>query len=268
MAVALGRAGLRPALAPGALRRRDRRHGSEGRHKTRRQIPGMDTDPLAWRNVRDLSHRPLGFRRALRQQRLASGMSAALLQGRVGQRRRDGPRGRESPRNQGRRRGGDPLWRSLAFRSDAPIQWSGPGSAPALARLRPQACWRDRRRRRLQRRAPAHNVVTLDLGRMSVRRIGSSGRLSPATAGLFALEGKAEELAPESEVGAKASTRRQWRASSRPGRPQSATPMRGPWSSTRTLASAATLASSPASRKTTCLRSGRTKSAGAAICIG
>ena len=39
---------------------------------------------------------------------------------------------------------------------------------------------------------------------MSVRRIGSSGRLSPATAGLFALEGKAEELAPESEVGANA----------------------------------------------------------------
>ena len=41
---------------------------------------------------------------------------------------------------------------------------------------------------------------------MSVRRIGSSGRLSPATAGLFALEGKAEELAPESEVGAEASS--------------------------------------------------------------
>ncbi|MFZ0600241.1 MAG: 4Fe-4S dicluster domain-containing protein [Roseiarcus sp.] len=39
---------------------------------------------------------------------------------------------------------------------------------------------------------------------MSVRRIGLSGRLSPATAGLFALEGKAEELAPESEVGAEA----------------------------------------------------------------
>ena len=38
---------------------------------------------------------------------------------------------------------------------------------------------------------------------VSVRRIGSSGHLSPATAGLFALEGKAEELAPESEVGAK-----------------------------------------------------------------
>ena len=40
---------------------------------------------------------------------------------------------------------------------------------------------------------------------VSVRRIGPNGRLSPATAGLFALEGKAEELAPESEVGAKAS---------------------------------------------------------------
>jgi Fe-S-cluster-containing dehydrogenase component len=39
---------------------------------------------------------------------------------------------------------------------------------------------------------------------VSVRRIGPNGRLSPATAGLFALEGKAEELAPESEVGAKA----------------------------------------------------------------
>ena len=93
---------------------------------------------------------------------------------------------------QGRRRGGDPRWRSLAFRSDAPIQWSGPGSAPALARLRPQACWRDRRRHRLQRRAPARSVVALDRAKaMSVRRDRRRrGRLSPATAGLFALRGQ------------------------------------------------------------------------------
>ena len=68
-------------------------------------------------------------------------------------------------------------WRSALaltrFSADAPIQWSGPGSAPALARLRPQACWRDRRRHRLQRRAPAHNVVALDLG----RNVGSPDRL-------------------------------------------------------------------------------------------
>jgi Fe-S-cluster-containing dehydrogenase component len=43
---------------------------------------------------------------------------------------------------------------------------------------------------------------------VALRRVGPNGRLSPATAGLFALEGKAEELAPEVEVGAKASTPR------------------------------------------------------------
>jgi molybdopterin-containing oxidoreductase family iron-sulfur binding subunit len=41
-----------------------------------------------------------------------------------------------------------------------------------------------------------------------LRRVGPNGRLSPATAGLFALEGKAQELAPEVEVGATASAPR------------------------------------------------------------
>jgi molybdopterin-containing oxidoreductase family iron-sulfur binding subunit len=40
---------------------------------------------------------------------------------------------------------------------------------------------------------------------VSIRRIGPNGGLSPATAGLFALEGKAEELAPEREASARAS---------------------------------------------------------------
>ncbi|MBV9289555.1 MAG: 4Fe-4S dicluster domain-containing protein [Hyphomicrobiales bacterium] len=40
---------------------------------------------------------------------------------------------------------------------------------------------------------------------VSVRRIGPNGHLPPAVAGLFALEGKAQELAPEIEVGAIAS---------------------------------------------------------------
>ena len=39
-----------------------------------------------------------------------------------------------------------------------------------------------------------------------LRKIGPNGRLSPATAGLFALPGKAEELTPEIDVGAVAST--------------------------------------------------------------
>ena len=43
---------------------------------------------------------------------------------------------------------------------------------------------------------------------VTLRRVGPNGHLSPATAGLFALEGKAEELAPEVEVGARASTPR------------------------------------------------------------
>jgi ferredoxin len=43
---------------------------------------------------------------------------------------------------------------------------------------------------------------------VSLRRISPNGRLSPSTAGLFALAGKAEELAPEAEAGAKASTLR------------------------------------------------------------
>ena len=47
--------------------------------------------------------------------------------------------------------------------------------------------------------------ITRDI---AVRRVGPNGHLSPATAGLFVLEGKAEELAPEIEVGAKASTPR------------------------------------------------------------
>ena len=164
---------------------------------------GMDTGPLAWRNVRDLSRRPFGFRRTLRQQRLASGMSTAFLQGRLGQRRRDGPRGRKSPRNQAKAT----RWRSLGADSlFGPMRLSNglaPGVAPALARLRPQACWRDRRRHRLQRRAPALQRRRPG-SRKECRFAGSaaSGRLSPATAGLFALEGKAEELAPESEVGA------------------------------------------------------------------
>jgi Fe-S-cluster-containing dehydrogenase component len=43
---------------------------------------------------------------------------------------------------------------------------------------------------------------------VALRRVGPNGRLSPATAGLFALPGKAEELAPELEVGEGASTLR------------------------------------------------------------
>ena len=39
------------------------------------------------------------------------------------------------------------------------------------------------------------------LSGVSVRKIGRNGRLPPSTAGLFALEGRAEELAPEIDVG-------------------------------------------------------------------
>ncbi len=42
----------------------------------------------------------------------------------------------------------------------------------------------------------------------TLRKVGPNGRLSPSTTGLFALEGKAQELAPEVDVGAKAETPR------------------------------------------------------------
>jgi molybdopterin-containing oxidoreductase family iron-sulfur binding subunit len=61
---------------------------------------------------------------------------------------------------------------------------------------------------------------------VALRRIGPNGHLSPSTAGLFALPGKAEELAPEVEVGAAKASPPQPMASFFPPRP---TPIGDPY---------------------------------------
>ena len=112
-----------------------------------------------------LSPGSVSLRRAVREQRLASGMSAALLEGSMGQRDRDVARGCRPREDRGRRRGGDRRGRPVCLRAGASFERPLARRVAAVARLRAQARRRDRRWRRLQRFRSAEEHVALDYAR-------------------------------------------------------------------------------------------------------
>ena len=92
-----------------------------------------------------LSPRSVRLRRTVCEQRLASGMSAALLEGGVGQRDRDGARGCRPREDRGRRRGGDRRERPVCLRAGASFERPLARRVAAVAGLRAKARRRDRR---------------------------------------------------------------------------------------------------------------------------
>ena len=269
VARSVGRRRIRRALATGADRWRRRGQGSRDREQAGSQAAELDGACAAIGVRGRLRARPIRVRRTVRQQCLAAGMSPAVLESRLGQRDRDGDRGRTPPRHPRGRRGRDRCGRTQALWPDAAREWARAGGAQAYARLWAHGRGTHRKWARRQRRRPARERLAVDYARRYPEPRRRRRPAIPGGRGTLCASRRSSEACAGARAGRFASAANpeavlQYAA----GRRRRATPTPGRWSSIPTPASAATPASSPASRRTMCPRSVPTRSAGAATCTG
>ena len=145
-----------------------------------------------------LRARPVRVRRTVLQQCLAAGVSPAVLESRLGQRDRDGDRGRTPPRHPRGRRGRDRCGRTQALWPDAAREWVAPGVLKLTLGYGRTAAGRIGNGLGVNAavlRASASPWITRGA---TLSRVSADGRLSPAVAGLYALPGEARKLSRDS----------------------------------------------------------------------
>ena len=271
LALALGRAGFRPALASSADRRRDRRHGSKAGRETRPpnspdgrrrlRMAGcraiFRTDPSVFdgrfANNAWLQECPQPFSKAVWGNAVEMSLEDAK---RLGIKEGDEVEVSAGERLALRDLCASPMvWRresssfrlATAARMPARSATTSASTSPSCAAPRRPG---SRETLSLRRDRPERAPVSGDRRPLCARRQGR-GACAGSRGGRSGVDGAADdELLPDLAD-----------ADRRPLRV-------GHGHRHRTPASAATPASSPASRKTTCLRSARTKSGGAATCTG